>query len=397
MANKLTNKLKIEFIIILNIMTINIIIIFNKKIKYMIVTINIDERYLIMYIIFFFFFFFNSLIAIIKNKQNNDEIENNNKIENDEIENNNKIENDEIENNNKIENDEIENNNKIENDEIENNNEIENDEIENNNEIENDEIENNNEIENDEIENNNEIENDEIKNNHYIQYYHQEYNDLIPIEYQSEVIYLLCIILNMPIIGVKNYDDYKYNPGLYEPPVYERITVLKYGKVNDGNLNKRIKQIKRDYGAFHIEILCLVKSKDLNIKTISCLENEFKSVINKTDHKLKIIPRQSNGLYKSNIAQEFITVNFETFCVFGNFFNSSYSDIIYDKYNLLDCYNPDSFDKIINNIISNYDLILKTNINNLTRIEEQLIKQCHNDRTNIYKTDQLDDFNQLIN
>lgn len=179
---------------------------------------------------------------------------------------------------------------------------------------------------------------------------------------KSKIIYLLLVVLNTPIIGLYSYNTY-YKPNIdIVVPVYERVVVLKYGKIDStSNLDKR-KKIKQDYSA---------------------LEKQFKDHINhNTDYGLKIATTKHKEIYK--MPTEFISVSFEALNEFKLFFMNKCSEIVYDLYNLLQLNSSDDFVELINTKINNEDLILDTNINNLLLTEITYIKQ-YKISTKIYK------------
>jgi hypothetical protein len=134
----------------------------------------------------------------------------------------------------------------------------------------------------------------------------------IPEIFKNEIIYVLLITLSSPIIGIKNYNNYYNNENNYIIPVYEEVMVIKYGKVDSvSNIDNRIKQIKYDYSVIDIKLLLLIKSNDLNIKSIALLERDFTNYINmKTSCRLRIAARKDECIYK--LPNEFISVSFES-------------------------------------------------------------------------------------
>ena len=218
--------------------------------------------------------------------------------------------------------------------------------------------------------------------------------DKILPNHKNEVIYLLLMTLNYPIIGIKNYSKYKEYTGPYVPPVYNKVTVLKYGKVISSDIYKRINQEKKEYNANNVKILFLAKSNDLNVISTSDLEKTFKNYINNTDNKLKIVPRNRYGIYKSKVSQEFMAVCSSSVLKFRKFF-SKYSKIVYDPYKLLDL-ELSSFDDFIDSKINDTYLVLNSNINNITVREQKYIKQYHNNNVILYDTSKIDYFKKLI-
>lgn len=216
--------------------------------------------------------------------------------------------------------------------------------------------------------------------------------------FKTDIIYALLITLKSPIIGLDNYRDY-YKPNTnIKVPVYERVTVIKYGKVDSvSNLDKRMQNIKHEYSAINIRILFLVKSIDLNVKSLALLEKSFKNYINKeTNCSLKISTMRSDGIYK--IPQEFVSVSFEflnNFIVFFSSNYSQYSEIVYDPYELQNIYSEETFNQIIDTKIKENDLVLDTNINNLSLEEIRYIKE-YQISTKLYKTNRRQEFMKLI-
>jgi hypothetical protein len=221
--------------------------------------------------------------------------------------------------------------------------------------------------------------------------------DILEEEFKTEIIYMLLITLSSPIIGIKNYDEYYNHKNDYTIPVYKEIMVIKYGKIDStNNLNNRIKQIKREYSAINVEILLLIKSEDLNIKSLAKLEIDFKHRINmNTDCRIILATQKDKCIYK--IPNEFISVSFESLCEIKNFFISKYSKIVYDPYQLLNIYSLEDFNEFIINshIITEPPLILDSNINNLSAKEIRCIKE-YKICTDVYEYEDREDFEELL-
>ena len=220
--------------------------------------------------------------------------------------------------------------------------------------------------------------------------------DILEEEFKTEIIYVLLITLSSPIIGIKNYDEYYNHKNDYTIPVYKKIMVMKYGKVDStSNIDKRIKEIKREYSAIDVEILLLIKSKDLNMRSLSKLETDFKYRINMNTCCKIILATQKNGcIFKR--PNEFITVNFESLCEIRNFFISEYSKIVYDPYKLLNIHSIEDFDRFIDSIPSeslDEPLILDSNMYNLSTKEDICIKQY---TINTYLYEDIEDFQKLL-